>query len=360
MDINIQYLTRFDLMAKYIYIKFKDLNINTNFHIELYHNHIITFNNCWEYPGTKKNINDFYKSFDNLIYNIKNNGFDKNYPIPIGKNNIIINGSHRLITCFYYKINPIFIKKKEIGNINYNYKYFLYRDTNKKFDIKYTDYMALEYIKLNNNMRCMIIYPSAYENANFNIIESIINNYGIIYYDKIVLLNKNGINNLIKEMYRDEQWIGGTFPKGYSPGGKAQLCVNNKCNKIRIYLFHMNDLTKLIELKEKCRNLFRLGKHSLHISDYSKDTFRIAASLLNENSIHFLNNGTNDISENTKKLLINYFKLNKNNEDNIIITEINNNKINYILANEDDDKLYNPINFYYFNGYKIYKDINLI
>ena len=97
--------------------------------------------------------------------------------------------------------------------------------------------MALEYIKLNNNMRCMIIYPSAYENANFNIIESIINNYGIIYYDKIVLLNKNGINNLIKEMYRDEQWIGGTFPKGYSPGGKAQLCVNNKCNKIRIYFF---------------------------------------------------------------------------------------------------------------------------
>ena len=53
------FLTRFDLMAKYIYIKFKTNDIDTNFHIDLYHSHMITFNNCWEYPGTKKGIEDF-------------------------------------------------------------------------------------------------------------------------------------------------------------------------------------------------------------------------------------------------------------------------------------------------------------
>ena len=47
-----KYITpcRFDLMAKYLYIKY----IHINYYKELYHKHIITFNNCWEYPGTKK------------------------------------------------------------------------------------------------------------------------------------------------------------------------------------------------------------------------------------------------------------------------------------------------------------------
>ena len=31
----------------------------------------------------------------------------------------------------------------------------------------------------------------------------------------------------------------------------------------------MNDVNKCIELKEKCRELYNLGKHSLHMSDYN-------------------------------------------------------------------------------------------
>ena len=38
-----------------------NLLANSNYFKELYHNHIITFNNCWEHPGTKTNIDDFYK-----------------------------------------------------------------------------------------------------------------------------------------------------------------------------------------------------------------------------------------------------------------------------------------------------------
>ena len=62
---------RFDLMAKYLYIKFKEKNINTDFYKELYHQHIKTFNNCWEHPGTKVNIQQFFDAFDRLIQNMK-------------------------------------------------------------------------------------------------------------------------------------------------------------------------------------------------------------------------------------------------------------------------------------------------
>ena len=55
---------RFDLMAKYIYIKFRENNIEIPFYKELYKAHINTFNNCWEHPGTKVGIIEFYDSFD--------------------------------------------------------------------------------------------------------------------------------------------------------------------------------------------------------------------------------------------------------------------------------------------------------
>jgi hypothetical protein len=136
----------------------------------------------------------------------------------------------------------------------------------------------------------------------------------------------------------------------------------------------MKDLSKCVELKEKCRNLFGLGKHSLHISDYTKDTFRIASSLLNENSIDYLNKGTNDISENTKKLLAQYFeKVGDDNEDycltsSIIMemyglhTETDCESLTYLHCESNeknhsqihkDDIIYNPNYHYYFNGYKL-------
>ena len=70
---------RFDLMAKYLYVKAKDKNLKTDFFKELYHKHLLTFNGCREYPDktkneigiAKENINDFINSFDNLIEDMK-------------------------------------------------------------------------------------------------------------------------------------------------------------------------------------------------------------------------------------------------------------------------------------------------
>ena len=112
-------------------------------------------------------------------------------------------------------------------------------------------------------------------------------------------------------------------------------------------------------MKEKCRKIYNLGKHSLHVSDHISDTWRISAALLNENSIYFLNNGTNNISLQTKQLLTNYFKeIEKNTEiDDYIIMDIKNEIIYETTINlQIHDILYNPINYYYFNGLKIYKE----
>ena len=64
--------------------------------------------------------------------------------------------------------------------------------------------MALEYIKVNPNLRSMIVYPTGYKDNKLKEIKKIIKEYGYLYYEKEIMLSKKGINNLIKELYRRE------------------------------------------------------------------------------------------------------------------------------------------------------------
>lgn len=369
---------RFDLMAKYLYVKHFHIKKYTNFFIELYKSHINTFNGCYEYPGTKNNINDFIQSFDNLILSIKNNNFNNDFPIPIGNNNVIINGAHRIVTSYFLKKNIYFQYQNKVA-CPYNYSFFLNRKKFPSLQPIYADTMALEYININSNIRIMCLYPKAYNINNINIIKNIISTYGNIYYEKTIQFNQNGFNNLIKELYRGEKWIGGLFPNGVTE--KTKLCFDNK--PTTFFLIDMKDTNKLIEMKEKCRSLYKLKKHSLHVSDYTNDTFRIASSVLNKNSIHFLNNGTNDITMNTKLLLNKFFNEVKLNKEDFCLTSslimemyglrqakdidylhennynINTNNIglhsgiweNYYNIHKKNI-IYNPENHFYFNGFK--------
>ena len=354
---------RFDLMAKFLYIRNYEKRIHSSFYIDLYKHHIEVFNKCWEHPGTKKNIDDFLKSFNSLIESIKKNGYNNDYPIEVGSNNVIINGAHRLMLSYYFNLNPNIKNENKKGCEVYNYDFFLNRNNYWRRDNeiysnlerKYADTMALEYINVKKNVRCMITYPVAYKYNKDSQIKELIKEYGYLYYKKEVKLTKNGVINLIKELYRGEGWIGGMFPND-SCGGKFTLCYEDK--PITLYLIEFNDCKKIVEFKERCRQFFNIGKHSLHISDYTIDTFRIASSLLNENSINFLNKGTNKISKQTKQLLIDYFnKYYKNNNNKCIKSYISHNIFNFknidnIDFCENTENIYNPDKFFYFNGFK--------
>ena len=390
------YPSRFDFMAKYLYIKQYDKKYNTSFFIDLYKAHINTFNGGYELPDstisncgiTKQNIDDFIKVFNELIDDMKENGYNKEYPIPVDKNGIIENGAHRLLTAYYYNIQPE-IKQISGSGQHYDYNFFLQRRGKPPLERIYADTMALEYINHNPKQRCMIIYPNAYDHNKIISVMQIIKQYGYIYYHKVVKLTPNGLLNLIKELYRGEDWIGGLFPTS-GGDGKFRFCYAD--NPIIYISITMNDITKLIEMKEKCREIYKLGKHSLHVSDYISDTWRISSALLNENSIHFLNNGTNNISQQTKELLTTYFKeveINSDKDDycltSSLIMEMYNlrqaNDIDYLHKDNKiinlektgihdgiwltyyhihkDEIIYNPLYHFYFNGFK-FATLNVI
>lgn len=368
------FTNRFDLMAKFLYIESYDKKYETDFYKKLYENNIYIFNGCKEpidptNPDSKakNNINDFINEFNFLIEDIKTNGYNKNYPIPIN-NNTLINGSHRLSICKYFKKKP-HIQKINMDCRYYDFKFFYGMES------KYKDHMALEAIQYNKNIRCMILYP----NCKINNIISIINKYGFLFYQKNFILNKNGLDNLIKECYRGEDWIGGLYSTNSM--SKTKLC--NGENSTTIFLIDMYDINKLIQMKEECRKIFNKGKNSLHVSDHTEDTFRISSSVLNDNSIFFLNNGTNDISNNNKLNLQIYFNEVKFNKQFCLTSSLvmelfkirNARDVDYINRNDyiikegdigihdkewlkyyptnKDDILFNPDNYFYFNGHKI-------
>lgn len=380
--------SRFDLIAKYIYVNFYKMNIKSNFYLDLYKAHIYTFNGGYEPPGDKKNVDEFVIKFNNLIESFDKNGFLSDFPIPIGKNNIIINGSHRLVLSIYNNIIPIINYCDDNGSTSYNYNFFLNRTKNNKknrnavpvkdLSINYCDYMALEYSKLQKQTRIMIIYPNINFEQTRDKLINIINKYGYIYYLRQFMLTKNGLANLICELYRGEQWIGGLFPK--KNNGKVTKCFGN--NKTTAILIHFNDLEKVIECKEQCRNLYKLEKHSLHVNDTANETVRIAKTVFNKNSIDFLNMAGN-LSEKSMGNLTAYFNLiGDTNEtyvvDGSIILEMygirDANDLDYIsyhniqfnykgielhtdkwikyYSKTKDDILFNPENHFYFNGFK--------
>ena len=124
------------------------------------------------------------------------------------------------------------------------------------------------------------------------------------------------------------------------------------------------------------------------MTDFQKDTFRVASTLLNDNSIHFLNNKKKAISNKMQQYLNIYFqKVSEVNKDDFCVTshdilkmELTNEKSKvprnlYYLHHSDKDIdlknvslhpenwstyysthkhdiIYNPENYFYFNGFK--------
>lgn len=148
---------RFDVPAKYIYAKFRELGLKSKWGEELYDEHIRIFNNYCESDGSgKQGIRAFIDAFDNILDSIKNSDFDDEKSIiPIGTNNAVIDGSHRLTSCLLHdkKIKAVILNKQP----NFSYSYF----RNKKLSSKWCDAIALEYCRLKKDTYIAVVFPSA-------------------------------------------------------------------------------------------------------------------------------------------------------------------------------------------------------
>ena len=290
MDTNYFNWKRFDLPIKKLFLEL--LHEKTTFGEEMYKAHLQVWNGFKE-PNQphKNNYFKFRKEFIDLYEDIKNKQFDwRHSPILINQDEYLIDGAHRLTAALHANVTP-HIERTEFQGRVYNYQTF--KDIG--LDPKHLDATALQLIRLNQNLRVINIFPSA-RNKREQLI-SLIQDHTSIAYAKTVQLNQKGRLNYVMQLYRNEPWSGKYETNFHGFRNKANACFSNS-GPLQVFIAELPDLEVAQQLKLSIRQLYNIGNHSVHINDTYEETLRLSRSILNENSIHFLN--TSEIANNYK------------------------------------------------------------
>ncbi|WP_051525833.1 hypothetical protein [Butyrivibrio proteoclasticus] len=379
--------TRFDLMAKWIYVDSLEKGLNMSLAIDIYCDSINAFS-CGTFiePGReeKDSIDKYIKEFNDIIINIKKYGFDKRKSlIPLGNNNEIFDGSHRLTVAAYYDkdVDVIRFADKHPGAI-FDYKFF----RSHLMCEAYMGYMALKYACEFPNCYLACVWPIA-DRKKLSIVEELISEIGEIVFLQDVYLNYDGIRNFMIQVYGHQKWTGNIDNRFIGVDEKAEACFK-KGNPVRAILFQAESFDSVISVKEKIRELFNIGNHSIHISDNQQETREMAELLFNPNSVFFLNqsktyeysNVHKKIKELRKEIVEKGLDTNRFIIDSSAVLEICGLRpardIDYLTDYEDitldsskkfaddhrsqmqyhtisiKDMLYNPSNYFYYDGMK--------
>jgi len=277
---------RFDLMAKWIYIYAKEKCIDVTWGRDVYLDNINAFSaGTFVEPGSpdKNSAEKYLKDFDRLIESIRDDGFDdKTSIVPVGKDNTLLDGSHRIAAAAYFNKNVTIIHFPELKR-DYDFRYFrslLMTDT-------HMGYMSLYYTKLRNNLYMACIWPRA-ERSLIDNAEKLLSGYRV-YYSQELYLTYRGLCNFMVQIYGHQEWVGNIDNKFVGVNGKAKACWE-RSNPVITYLFEAEDISEVIELKKKIREIFKIENHSVHISDNINETRYMAELLYNPNSVDHLNN----------------------------------------------------------------------
>lgn len=274
---------RFDLAFKLMFLNAIRRGEEDVFSVQAYKEHIraLTLGSFKEFGAedVKNSIEAYKNVFKELYKDIATNGFDANKSIiPLSINGSIINGAHRSsISIFLNKEAEVV--KTNLPAHTYNYRYFL----DRKVDQQIVDAAAVTFIENSNNTYVAFIWPRAgrYDTKLDDLIPNIV-------YSKEIELNANGAHNLLSQIYYGEEWLG-TKENNFKGVKNKQVECFKTYSPFRVVAFQADSLSEVISIKENIRDVFSVGKHSIHITDDQTESIRVARTIFNDNGIHFLN-----------------------------------------------------------------------
>lgn len=362
---------RFDLAFKLYFLKGLSFSKHSSFRDECYKLHIKAFSEgtfSEPHNSEKSSYEAFKGIFEDLYSSLKTEGFDAERSlIPLANDGSILNGAHRTATTIFFN-KPAGVARTSLPPRNFNYTFFQERGV----PIKMLDIAAQTFIEYDEKCFLAVVWPAA---KGFDgEIDSILSK---VVYKKSVKLNYNGAHNLLSEAYKDEPWLG-EKSKNF-PGIKNKLvgCFPD-FDPVRIYVFKAESLKDVLILKDKVRDLFKIEKHAIHITDTQEEAVRLSRLLLNDNGVHFLNFaypckysninfsalsqklsseslGENDVIFN-ENVLLELYGLRKNessNEESLCYKEKSEKAIlSEFYTDNQIEFLDNPKNYFWYKGFK--------
>jgi hypothetical protein len=277
---------RIDLIAKLKYIEYREKGYSLDYIKELYKAHIEAFSNgSYTEPGndSKNSINKYFDTFNNLIDNIKQSGLDEKISvIPVGKNNVILDGAHRVAIAAYFNLKLPIIRFENLY-ANYGVEFFKKRLLSEK----YIDYLVTEYCKLKDNLYFACIWPEFKGNLQLNNENVLTDDEFKVFYSKKIKISYEGLHNLITQIYSNRESIGDlsdNFERAINEFDDSE-------NYLTIHIFECNSFSKILELKANILTTFKEENYPIHITDNQNEAIQLANILLNKNSVDFLHQG---------------------------------------------------------------------
>jgi hypothetical protein len=271
---------RLDIAFKLLYLEMR--GHNAEFSENIYKEHIRAFSlGSFTEPGNKEKYSSkkFLEEFDKTFEDIERNGFNKSKSlIPLSINGSIVNGSHRVASAIFLNKDVDCVKIEAQSHI-YDYNFFYSRNVSSEV----LDIVTTKFIEYANNVHIAFLWPI--ENQLSVNIEELIPN---IVYKKKIQLDLNGAHNLLSQIYYKEEWLGDVKNNFRGSQGKLVECFKN-FNAFDVIAFQADSLDKVLKIKDDIREVFNVGKHSIHITDTKEEAVRSARIVFNNNSLHFLN-----------------------------------------------------------------------
>lgn len=278
---------RFDLFAKLYYIRNRQDNRRAA--MTVYCQHIKAFNPDLKEPGSddKDGYDDFINTFDALIDDLCVNGFNPDKSIiPVDENGIILDGAHRVAALAYADKTIRIAQYRGVRSKAYfNYEYFLKRGLSWKT----ADLIALEMVQWCPNMLMACLWPRMGTNSVKKQTQKYINMRYPLCYVKTISTNLASFGLFIRKVYANQDWIGNESNNYAGAMDKALQCFASN-RQICIVLMEADSLNEVIALKEEIRHLFQCDKHSIHITDNSKETREIAQIVFDDVQLSAWNN----------------------------------------------------------------------
>lgn len=275
---------RFDLMIKFLYVKYRECGIDIPFIRDLYALHLKQSDGSYfEADGRKHSLECYVNSFHEIIDSIRNYGFDPDQTIiPVNSDKQVLDGAHRVAACAYFD-KAVTVAEFDHSH-DFSYNYFL---RHRKMPQEFLDFTALHFCMLNKN--AYILNLRSVADGFDTEVEDIIKRYGSIYYKKEIFFTFTG--NLLREytFYKTEKWIG-TVDDGFSGARNRAKKLSHGKSPTRVFVFECASLQEVKEIKRLIRDIYNIGNDSVHITDTREETIDLAKLYFNKNTLHLFNN----------------------------------------------------------------------
>lgn len=280
---------RFDIAIKCVYGKLFSRQLAPDWRNRLYYEQALRITGpgpqITEYDGTgKSGLETFLNVFHSLLKIIPP---EKIHAVPVSSDNTAINGSHRIASAIVMKRNIYTAKITADTNCISDSSFFLGSSHGHlpcPKDI--IDEAAIEYCRIKKELNIIILFPPTIS-KNYACDE--LSKIGNIVYQKDIMITANEASPFLQQLYLGHPWLGGQISsQGFT--NKIRGCFPHP-GKMRVILLDNCKPSQLRPCKDQIREYYKIGNHSIHITDGEDELIRVSGVVFNQNSLELLKLG---------------------------------------------------------------------